>query len=120
MLSFINRLFGRADGEVSGAAAEEGRPLRRKRRWLSKRRERGDQRSKCGAAIEGGIVMVSPVLYSFLILFCFILIISFVNSSIEDRGRGGSGRDGGGGGCNGSGDGLKGWGDAAALRMRRR
>ena len=64
--------------------------------------------------------MVSPVLYSFLILFCFILIISFVYSSIEDRGRGGSGRDGGGGGCNGSGDGLKGWGDAAALRMRRR
>ena len=54
-------------------------------RWRSKRRGRGSD-SGVNAAIEGGIIMVSLVLYSFLILFCFIRTISFVNSPIKDRG----------------------------------
>ena len=68
----------------AAAAAEERRPLLRKRRWRSKRRGRdGGNGVNAAEAMEGGIITVSLVYI--LCLFYFVLFGLFLSFTVRSR-----------------------------------
>ena len=85
LLSFINRLYGRADGEVS-----RGQRQKREGHGVGRGAEGVWQQSKCGGGDcgngGGNVSMVSLVII--IVDLIPFRIMSFVNSSIEEIGGG--------------------------------